>query len=79
MKNRKDYEWELLPYNCQKDVPEYCLWIEKDAEHYGEGEAILFVQVRLSGTDDAAGYIALNSEEEIEELIARLQKAKEVF
>jgi hypothetical protein len=65
----KEYDWELFPYRDGKG--DYCIW----ADHHDKRSTI----VKLSSRDDYYESIDLTSKEAIDELITKLNKAKEVF
>lgn len=64
----KEYDWEILPY---EEPANYYLWVD----HHNNRPAI----VKLSNTSDIYENIELTSLKFIDELIERLNKAKEIF
>jgi len=61
----KEYDWETPPYEDYES--DYWLWVHHDKT------------IKLSNTSDCCETIDLASIEAIDELIERLNKAKELF
>ncbi len=65
----KEYDWEIIPYTEESDS--YALFIIHHIKHGA--------QLRLSSVSDCEEAIILSDTTQIDELIQRLNKAKEFF
>jgi hypothetical protein len=64
----KKYEWEVIPWTDFDRL--YCIWVDN---------LINKTRLRLSNTSDCNESIIIENEKELDELIERLQKAREIF